>query len=287
MFTLRPLFPVLLLALALPAAAQESAPHAAKPAHPAAPAAQSAPAAPGAQGASSEHATHAAAEAPDAGSVRPTGPAPLAPSPEAQKASYPLKTCLVSDEALGGAMGAPIPYVFQGRYMEFCCEECKFNVEKEPAKFLAKLDAAVVAAQRPTYPLATCVMSNEKLGDNPVEVVYGTRLVRFCCNDCASDFSRGPDAALARIDEAYIAAQRASYPLTTCPVSGETLEAPVEVLYGVQLVKFCCKECAGEFRANPGKYLPAVQAAVAEQAAKAAAAPQAGQPAAPATPKQG
>jgi len=249
MLSLRSMLPSLLLALAVPVAAQEAS-------RPAAGAPQEAPA--------------RAATAPEAGA-----PAAAAPTDAeiiaAQKPSYPLTTCLVSDEALGGSMGAPIDYVYEGRFMQFCCLECKFNVEKEPAKFLAKLDAAVIAAQKASYPLTTCVMSGEALGRKPVDLVYGTRFVKVCCNDCKADFLKDPAPALAKIDVALIAAQSADYPLATCPVSGEKLEDPVDVLYGVQLVKFCCKQCAGEFRANPDKYLAMVAAARPAADAKPAA----------------
>ena len=65
--------------------------------------------------------------------------------PTAAKAAYPLKTCVVSDEKLGG-MGKPVTYVYQragqpDRTVMFCCKACIRKFEKEPAKYLAKLDA--------------------------------------------------------------------------------------------------------------------------------------------------
>jgi hypothetical protein len=60
--------------------------------------------------------------------------------------AYPLKTCVVSGGKLGG-MGKPVAYVYQqagqpDRMVMFCCKACIRKFEKEPAKFLAKLDAA-------------------------------------------------------------------------------------------------------------------------------------------------
>jgi hypothetical protein len=65
--------------------------------------------------------------------------------------AYPLKTCLVSDEPLGGH-GDYITYVHKeagkpDRVVRFCCEGCIDDFKKEPAKFLAKLDAAEAAAK--------------------------------------------------------------------------------------------------------------------------------------------
>ena len=65
------------------------------------------------------------------------------------KAFYPLKTCVVSGGKLGG-MGKPIAYVYKqasqpDHTVMFCCKACIRKFEKEPAKFLAKLDAAETA----------------------------------------------------------------------------------------------------------------------------------------------
>jgi hypothetical protein len=59
---------------------------------------------------------------------------------------YPLKTCVVSDETLG-SMGEFVTYVHKeagkpDRTIRLCCEGCIDDFRKEPAKFLAKLDAA-------------------------------------------------------------------------------------------------------------------------------------------------
>ena len=62
------------------------------------------------------------------------------------RASYPLKTCLVSDEALG-SMGEAAPYIHRAsgqpdRVVFVCCEGCIDDFKANPAKFLAKVDAA-------------------------------------------------------------------------------------------------------------------------------------------------
>jgi hypothetical protein len=61
-------------------------------------------------------------------------------------AAYPLKTCVVAGGKLGG-MGKPVAYVYKqagqpDRTVLFCCKACIRKFEKEPAKYLAKLDAA-------------------------------------------------------------------------------------------------------------------------------------------------
>jgi len=53
---------------------------------------------------------------------------------------YPLTTCIVSDEKLGG-MGKPAMIDYKGQQVAFCCKSCIGDFEKDPAKYLAKLPA--------------------------------------------------------------------------------------------------------------------------------------------------
>ena len=62
------------------------------------------------------------------------------------RADYPMKTCLVSDEALG-SMGDAVAYVHRvagkpDRVVFFCCEGCIDDFKADPAKFLKKVDEA-------------------------------------------------------------------------------------------------------------------------------------------------
>ncbi len=65
-------------------------------------------------------------------------------------------------------------------------------------------DAAIIAKQKPTYPLDTCVVSGEKLGKEgePFDYVYKGRLVRFCCQSCTAAFEKEPAKYVAKIDAA-------------------------------------------------------------------------------------
>ena len=63
------------------------------------------------------------------------------------KPAYPLTTCVVSGDKLGGDMGAPVDYTYKqagkpDRLVRFCCKDCIADFEKEPAKYLKKLDEA-------------------------------------------------------------------------------------------------------------------------------------------------
>jgi hypothetical protein len=55
---------------------------------------------------------------------------------------YPLKTCVVSDEPLGGDHGEPYVFVHEGREVKLCCKPCLKDFNKETAKYLKKMDEA-------------------------------------------------------------------------------------------------------------------------------------------------
>src|SRR5262249_23744362 len=66
-----------------------------------------------------------------------------APTTKTAKAKpYTLKTCIVSDEKLGGDMGEPYLFTFQGREIKLCCKDCKKDFDKNPTKFIKKLETA-------------------------------------------------------------------------------------------------------------------------------------------------
>jgi YHS domain-containing protein len=141
--------------------------------------------------------------------------------------NYPLKTCVVSDEPLGDE---PVDYLHQetgkpDRLIRFCCGGCVEDFKADPARYLAKLDAATtttpaaqpaptaapasIAEQKANYPLNVCAISSEALGSmgEPFDYVHQAagqpdRLVRMCCKGCVKTFKRDPAKYLARIDAA-------------------------------------------------------------------------------------
>ncbi len=72
---------------------------------------------------------------------------------EAKPKPYPLKTCVVSGEKLG-EMGDPYVFVYQGREIKFCCKGCLKDFNKEPAKYIQKIEEAekVASAAQSTAP---------------------------------------------------------------------------------------------------------------------------------------
>lgn len=52
---------------------------------------------------------------------------------------YPLGTCIVSGDKLG-AMGKPVRFAYQGREIMLCCQDCRKDFDKDPARYLKKLE---------------------------------------------------------------------------------------------------------------------------------------------------
>ena len=60
-------------------------------------------------------------------------------SAEDRKLAEAQKTCPVSGEPLG-EMGTPIKMTVKGQDLFICCEACRKPIEKNPDKYLAKLN---------------------------------------------------------------------------------------------------------------------------------------------------
>jgi YHS domain-containing protein len=58
-----------------------------------------------------------------------------------------LKTCPVSGDKLGADMGKPYVFVYQGQEVKLCCPDCKADFDKNPAKYLKKIQDAAAKAK--------------------------------------------------------------------------------------------------------------------------------------------
>lgn len=181
-----------------------------------------------------------------------------------QKQIYPLSTCVVSGEKLGVDA---VTFEAGGRTFKTCCDKCKPKVEKDPASFAKKLDEAIVVAQKKSYPLETCVISGKKLGSmgDPVQLVLDGTLVQLCCDGCTKKATARAGEMAQKVHDAAFAAQAKAYPLGECLVSGKALDKDaVAVMFGTQLVRFCCEKCVARFEKDPAAFLPKLQVKTAE-----------------------
>jgi hypothetical protein len=179
-----------------------------------------------------------------------------------QKAAlYPLTTCVVSNEPLDDDA---VTFEVDGTTFRTCCKKCVAKVRANPASFRAKVEAAAIAAQLPMYPLDVCPVSGAKLGSKgePIQLLLDGTLVQLCCKRCVDKATADATAMADKVRAAAHDAQRKTYPIATCVVSGEALEDDaIDVMYGTTLVRMCCPKCAKAFEKDPAKYLERLHAA--------------------------
>ncbi|HYW79131.1 MAG TPA: hypothetical protein VE890_06110 [Thermoguttaceae bacterium] len=82
--------------------------------------------------------------------------------------------------------------VFRNRLFRVCCDDCWYKIQDEPAKYFAKLNEAVVKAQKPTYPIETCIVSKKPLGNKAVDHICANMLVRLADEDQIKRFNESP-----------------------------------------------------------------------------------------------
>ena len=185
-----------------------------------------------------------------------------AASPPQQADVYARPFDALTGEPLGDS---PLKVTLDGRELRFATKANAETFNKAPADALAKLDAAMVAEQVGRYPLNTCVITGEKIGEmgTPVDVIVNNRLFRLCCNGCVKQVKQKPAAAFEKLNAAVIAAQNPAYPLKTCLVmKDDALESDaIDYVVANRLVRFCCTDCLAKFEKEPLKYLPALDAA--------------------------
>ncbi len=69
----------------------------------------------------------------------------------AKPVPYPLKTCVVSGDKLGGDMGAPIVFIYTNnganQEIKFCCPDCKPKFLADPDKYMKIIREAEAKAK--------------------------------------------------------------------------------------------------------------------------------------------
>lgn len=143
--------------------------------------------------------------------------------------------------------------------------------QSAPPADAPKTDAPKAAARvTDHWPLDICIVSGQKLDSGSVTEIYtdasdkanNGREMKFCCKDCAAKFKKDPKKFLVKANEAIIAKESASYPMTTCVVMGEKLDADAKVVVvGNRMFKICCGKCEASIIKNFDKYCSKVDEA--------------------------
>lgn len=107
-----------------------------------------------------------------------------------QREHYPIDRCVVMDTTLG-SMGDPVDYVHGNRLVRFCCAGCVGIFEQDPAKHLAKLDAAALDKMKAEAPEA-CAVTGDTLGDAPVTLLLANKALLLHSEACVASVRENP-----------------------------------------------------------------------------------------------
>ena len=116
---------------------------------------------------------------------------------------YPTNICVVMGDDLD-IHGSQVDFIYGNRLFRTCCNDCKDEFIENPGEYVEELDAAIIAKQKKTYPLTTCVIGTGALDGmgGPDYFVVGNRLVQLCCDGCRSKVLEDPLTVFAAIDAA-------------------------------------------------------------------------------------
>ncbi|MGP1308677.1 MAG: hypothetical protein ACTS27_00575 [Phycisphaerales bacterium] len=178
---------------------------------------------------------------------------------------YTLDSCPVGGPL--GSMGDPVVKMYDNREVRFCCAGCIGEFEANQSKYWGEIDAKVVEQQLMHYPIDTCIVTGEKLGESAVNFVHNNRLVRLGSAKVVAELKSDPARYLKALDEKIIEAQLPGYPMDDCPVGGPlgSMGEPVNFIYMNRLVRFCCGGCEKSLVNEPAKYMAKLDAAYADR----------------------
>lgn len=205
----------------------------------------------------------------------------------AQHAADPVNAmCPIGKEPIVPSAGT---VEYKGKTIGLCCPGCgeAFLAWDEPRKdqFIAIAAAGRgvgsehqnqpgdepargVASPGPTYPytLPDCPIGGPlgSMGD-PVVKVYDNREVRFCCAGCIGRFESDKAKYWGEIDKKIIGQQLMHYPIGTCIVTGERLEADaLNHVHNNRLVRLANADAVAAFMADPKKHLDLLDKRIVE-----------------------
>lgn len=166
-------------------------------------------------------------------------------------------------QAICPVMGKPLPAkakwtVVEGQLVYVCCPPCIDKIQREPTKWLAKVDVSYAAAtmSHDDIRIATqkiCPVSGKKLGSmgEPIKRRIGKEELFLCCKGCAKG----------KVDRAHWGTIHANFKKAQgiCPVMKKPLPAKAKwtVVEG-QIVYICCPPCTKKIEADPKKYVAEV-----------------------------
>jgi hypothetical protein len=175
--------------------------------------------------------------------------------------AYYLSVCAWCGGLLG-SRGEAVEVTRAGRPLRFCSGPCAADFDAAGAAAFERLDARMIADQRPHYPLKVSLLTGRPLGPAPIEFIWGNRLFMAVDEAERRRILASPAEAIRVLDRAVIAAQTPGYGMPTkCPVQGDILpnDEVIDIVVANRMIRVCCARCARAVRARPYQYLAMVE----------------------------
>ena len=101
---------------------------------------------------------------------------------------------------MGGKINKDVFADHAGKRVYFCCPGCTGVFEKDPAKYIAKLEDAGVTLDTPVKPQTTCPVMGGKINKDVFADHAGKR-VYFCCPGCSGAFEKDPAKYVKKLED--------------------------------------------------------------------------------------
>lgn len=189
---------------------------------------------------------------------------------------FPMSRCPLCDSYLG-SRGEAVGIIHSGRQIRLCRDSCRLAFKGDPSKALARIDAVLIADQMPYYPLKMSLFEARPLPECPIDFIWGNRLFRAVDTVDRDRILANPEAAIRRLDQAVIVAQRPTYGMPDkCPVQGDILpnEARIDIVVANRMIRVCCGRCVKVVKDRPYQYLAMIAFANRERALRMSADPE-------------
>jgi YHS domain-containing protein len=126
------------------------------------------------------------------------------PKPDA--ASTAAKPVNAKCPLSGKEIKADATFLYKNQLIAFCCANCKAKFEKEPEKFVSKVEGfkdpdkkpeAAPAAAKPVN--AKCPLSGKEIKADAA-FLYKNQLIAFCCGNCKAKFEKEPETFISKVE---------------------------------------------------------------------------------------
>lgn len=126
---------------------------------------------------------------------------------QAQAKAIPQATCPV----MGGKIDKQYYADYQGKRVYFCCSGCIKEFQKDPAKYVKKLEDSGVTLEKAPVVQTTCPVTGDKV-DKSQYVDYQGKRIYTCCSGCVEEVKKDPAKYVKQLEDQGITLEKTPEP---------------------------------------------------------------------------